>query len=164
MLMDSLVSIYFPRVVCSSSIEKFTFFIILSDALTMFVISFSSSVLCIAHLPSRLLLIQGFLLHFFKPSMFIKKQGFIQVCYLFWNFKCLFCFWLNIILLNNGYFSATISTRPVRWDFLDFRKGIWSLYLFLVTTFTGSKNNSLVVGALLPKLSTIFSNSLFQLF
>ena len=97
-LMDSLVSICFPRIVHSSSFEKFIFlFLIMSpDALTTFAISISSSALCIGYSSSRTTSKSGLSATFCKTFMLVKKQGIIQRCYLFRNFKCLFCIQLNI--------------------------------------------------------------------
>ena len=127
------------------------------DALTTFVISISSSALCIGHSSSRTTSKSGLSATFCKTSMLVKKQGIIQRCYLFRSIKCLFCFQLNICC-----FSAAIPTRPVGWFFLDFRKSIWPMYLFLVTVFTDFKINPLPVEALLPKRSTISSNCSFN--
>ena len=89
--------------------------------------------------------------------MLVKKKGFIQGCYLFQNCVSSVFGWISIVL-DNRCFSAAIPTRPLRWIFFDFRKGIWYLYLFSVILFKGSKIDLLSVGVLLPKLSTISSN------
>ena len=89
--------------------------------------------------------------------MLVQKKGFIQGCYLFQNCVSSVFGWISIVL-DNRCFSAAIPTRPLRWIFFDFRKGIWYLYLFSVTLFTGSKIDLLSVGVLLPKPSTISSN------
>ena len=96
--MDLSVSICFPRIMYSSSFDKFIFFFIISpDGLTTFVISISSSALCIGHsfcgTTSKSGLFATFLSSLPCSS---KKQGFLLGCYLFRNFECLFCFRLNI--------------------------------------------------------------------
>ena len=130
MLIDSPVSICFPRILRSSSFEKliFPFFIISPDALATFVISTSFYALCIGHLSSRTTSKSGLSATCSLPSMLVKKQGFIRECNLFRNFKCLFCFRLNIYHLQQLLLLCFHSHSSIKVRFF-----LYSLrYLILV--------------------------------